>query len=160
MSGALLSVRDLSVTLGSGSRAVGLVKDVSFDLARGQILSIVGESGSGKSMTSKALMGLLPPKVTATGQAVFRGANLLDKGVLPPRGTGIGLIFQEPMTALNSTLVSYTLMATPAGTRLTVSETGFATLPKALREAYLRENNNGWDVELAELKQYCAGLTT
>ncbi|SMX22523.1 ABC transporter ATP-binding protein [Boseongicola aestuarii] len=104
MSSVLLSVRDLSVTHGSGTRAVPLVHSVNFDLARGQILSIVGESGSGKSMTSKALMGLLPPNVTATGEAQFRGANLLDKNIAPPRGTGIGLIFQEPMTALTPVL--------------------------------------------------------
>ena len=104
MSGALLSARGLAVTHGAGTRAVPLVHSVSFDLARGQILSIVGESGSGKSMTAKALMGLLPPNVTATGEAFFRGANLLDRGTSPPRGTGIGLIFQEPMTALTPVL--------------------------------------------------------
>ena len=104
MSGALLSVRNLCVTHGSGTSAVPLVKHLSFDLARGQILSIVGESGSGKSMTSKALMGLLPPKISATGEAMFRGTNLLASGAIPPRGTGIGLIFQEPMTALTPVL--------------------------------------------------------
>lgn len=104
MSAPLLSVRDLSVTHGYGTRAVPLVHSVSFDLARGQILAIVGESGSGKSMTSKALMGLLPPSISATGEAYFQGANLLARGTAPPRGTGIGLIFQEPMTALTPVL--------------------------------------------------------
>lgn len=104
MSTALLSVRDLSVTHGSGARAIPLVRSINFDLTRGQILSIVGGSGSGKSMTSKALMGLLPPNVTATGEARFRGANLLDTQVATPRGTGLGMIFQEPMTALTPVL--------------------------------------------------------
>ena len=97
---ALLSVKDLSVTLGD----TALVEGISFDLARGEVLSIVGESGSGKSMTAKALMGLLPPKASATGTAIFDGTNLLAQGSKTPRGTGIGLIFQEPMTALTPVL--------------------------------------------------------
>ncbi|MEM9342965.1 MAG: ABC transporter ATP-binding protein [Pseudomonadota bacterium] len=97
---ALLSVKDLSVSLGTKT----LVEGISFDLAPGQVLSIVGESGSGKSMTAKALMGLLPPKATARGVAMFDGQDLLAPGAEPPRGTGIGLIFQEPMTALTPVL--------------------------------------------------------
>ena len=65
-----------------------------------------------------------------------------------------GIPESEPMTAHNSTLVTYYLEEIPAGTRLTVSETGFATLPPALRAAALRENNQGWDVELTELQAY------
>ncbi len=104
MSKTLLSVRKLSITLGLDARATSLVRDVSFDVSSGQILSIVGESGSGKSMTAKAIMGLLPPKANANGTAMFRGQNLLAKNATPPRGTGIGLIFQEPMTALTPVL--------------------------------------------------------
>jgi len=97
---ALLSVKDLSVALG----AKNIVQGISFDVAPGEVLSIVGESGSGKSMTVKALMGLLPPKAKAEGTAMFDGRNLLAAGAEPPRGTGIGLIFQEPMTALTPVL--------------------------------------------------------
>ena len=97
---ALLSVKDLSVSIG----AKPLVEEISFDLGPGEVLSIVGESGSGKSMMAKALMGLLPPKASAGGQAMFDGADLLAPGVCKPRGTGIGLIFQEPMTALTPVL--------------------------------------------------------
>lgn len=97
---ALLSVKDLSVTLGGQT----LVDGISFDLSPGEVLSIVGESGSGKSMTAKALMGLLPPKAGATGTAMYDGANLLAPGSRTLRGTGIGLIFQEPMTALTPVL--------------------------------------------------------
>lgn len=96
----LLSVKDLSVSIGTRT----LVERISFDLGSGEVLSIVGESGSGKSMTAKALMGLLPPKASATGHAMFDGADLLAAGVVPPRGSGIGLIFQEPMTALTPLL--------------------------------------------------------
>ena len=104
MSATLLSVRGLSIALGSDARATSLLQDVSFDVSAGQILSIVGESGSGKSMTAKAIMGLLPPKANSSGTAMFRGQNLLAKNTTPPRGTGIGLIFQEPMTALTPVL--------------------------------------------------------
>ncbi len=104
MSAALLSVRNLSVRLGADGRGPALVDGIDFELDHGRILSIVGESGSGKSMTAKALMGLLPPKTVVSGEAWFRGANLLAKGATPPRGTGISLIFQEPMTALTPVL--------------------------------------------------------
>lgn len=97
---ALLSVNDLSVSIASKP----LVQAISFDLRAGEVLSIVGESGSGKSMTAKALMGLLPPNASAEGQAIFDGVNLLSRAKNPPRGTGIGLIFQEPMTALTPVL--------------------------------------------------------
>lgn len=97
---ALLSVNDLSVSLEGRT----LVDSIAFDLQQGEVLCIVGESGSGKSMTAKALMGLLPPKAAAQGEAMFDGANLLAAEATPPRGTGIGLIFQEPMTALTPVL--------------------------------------------------------
>ncbi|MEM9229713.1 MAG: ABC transporter ATP-binding protein [Pseudomonadota bacterium] len=97
---ALISVRDLAVSIGTRP----LVEGISFDLGPGEVLCLVGESGSGKSMTAKALMGLLPPKAAATGQAMFEGADLLAPAARTPRGTGIGLIFQEPMTALTPVL--------------------------------------------------------
>jgi ABC-type glutathione transport system ATPase component len=83
MSTPLLSVRGLSIALGADARPASLVQDVSFDVSSGQILSIVGESGSGKSMTAKAIMGLLPPKASASGTAMFRGQNLLAKNASP-----------------------------------------------------------------------------
>ena len=88
MSTTLLSVRGLSIALGSETRATSLVQDVSFDVISGQILSIVGESGSGKSMMAKAIMGLLPPKVTASGTATFRGENLLAENASRKRCLG------------------------------------------------------------------------
>ena len=65
-----------------------------------------------------------------------------------------GIPESEPMSDQNSTLVTYYLEPLPVGTRLTVSETGFATLPEDRRIAALRENNHGWDVELAEFLAY------
>jgi oligopeptide/dipeptide ABC transporter ATP-binding protein len=84
------------------------VRDLSFNIAPGEVLGLVGESGSGKSITSLAIMGLLPPGATVTGEINFQNgqgaSRLLD---LPPdslralRGSRIAMIFQEPMTALN-----------------------------------------------------------
>ncbi len=85
------------------------VRDLSFAIAPGEVLGLVGESGSGKSITSLAVMGLLPPTANVTGEINFQNGHgnasrLLD---LPPdslrelRGSRIAMIFQEPMTALN-----------------------------------------------------------
>ncbi|MCC6204202.1 MAG: ABC transporter ATP-binding protein [Hyphomicrobiales bacterium] len=81
-----------------------LVEDISFSLPQGSTLGIVGESGSGKSLTTLAIMGLLPRGLKASGRIDLGGTDLLR---LPPaamrkvRGAKIGMIFQEPMTALN-----------------------------------------------------------
>ena len=72
------------------------------------------------------------------------------------RWRATGIPETEPMTPQNSTVVNYYLEPIAAGTRLTVIETGFATLPPALRAAALRENNNGWDAELFDLQTYLA----
>ena len=101
---SLLKVNDLTVTLGVGANQQRLVEQVGFTLEAGQILSIVGESGSGKSLTAKAIAGLLPPAVKASGEVIFRRQNLLSEEVSSPLGTGIGLVFQEPMTALTPVL--------------------------------------------------------
>ncbi|ODP35659.1 ABC transporter ATP-binding protein [Pandoraea sp. ISTKB] len=102
----LLDVEHLTLDLPPNADRLHALHDVSFSLARGEILCMVGESGSGKSMTASALLGLLPPGVQVSGGRVaWEGAgNLLT---LPEaerrrwRGSRIGMIFQEPMTALN-----------------------------------------------------------
>ncbi|MBU2359431.1 MAG: ABC transporter ATP-binding protein [Alphaproteobacteria bacterium] len=102
----LLSVRDLTVSVRTDGGLLPLVKDVSFDLKRGETLAIAGESGSGKSITSLAIMGLLPPpavRVTA-GQIALgdRVLTTLPEGQMRAlRGDRIAMIFQEPMTSLN-----------------------------------------------------------
>ena len=81
-----------------------LVQDLSFDLHAGQTLAIVGESGSGKSISSLALLGLLPDSLQVTGQASLNGTSLLQRNETQwrqIRGKKIAMIFQEPMTALN-----------------------------------------------------------
>lgn len=103
---AILSIKDLSISLPPRADRPYAVEDVSFDVFAGEILCIVGESGSGKSMSSNAVMGLLPkPHVAvAKGQILFEGEDLTtisDGKMQSIRGEKIGMIFQEPMTALN-----------------------------------------------------------
>lgn len=102
----LLRVRDLRVTLPSamGVAAVPVVDGVSFVVHRGETLAIVGESGAGKSITAAAVMQLLPDGARVTGSIDFNGRELtqLDERALQSvRGREIGLVFQDPSTALN-----------------------------------------------------------
>lgn len=81
-----------------------LVRDVSFDVGKGEIVCVVGESGSGKTLTALSVMGLLPPGVCAQGQIVFEGHDvsaLSARQWQNLRGVKMGMIFQEPMTSLN-----------------------------------------------------------
>ena len=106
MQQTLLAVRNLSVTFKTGEGAVHAVRDVSFDVGPGEILGIVGESGSGKSVTSLAIMQLIPnpPGIIERGEILFEKSNLLKlpkKGMRAIRGNQIAMIFQEPMISLN-----------------------------------------------------------
>src|SRR5690606_24949736 len=93
------------VDLPAGADRPYALTDVSFDLHEGRILCVVGESGSGKSMTAGAIMGLLPPDVrVSAGRMLFQGEDLStfdEEAMRKVRGARIGMIFQEPMTALN-----------------------------------------------------------
>jgi oligopeptide/dipeptide ABC transporter ATP-binding protein len=111
----LLEVRNLMVGFPaarageSPAPTLPAVRDVSFSIAPGEVLGLVGESGSGKSVTSLAVMGLLPPEAKVAGGISFRNGagtarNLLDlpaDEIRRVRGAQIAMIFQEPMTALN-----------------------------------------------------------
>ena len=101
---ALLEVRNLSVSFPSAQGRVAAVRDVSLEIAAGEVLGLVGESGSGKSVTSLAIVRLLPTIAWAEGQILFDGRDLLtigDEEMRQLRGRNIAMIFQEPMTALN-----------------------------------------------------------
>ena len=106
----LLDVRDLHIRFG----AAEAVRGISLQLDEGEVLGIVGESGSGKSATALAILGLLGPSASVTGQILWQGANsapartsyinLLQQpasALRHIRGREIAMIFQEPMTALN-----------------------------------------------------------
>jgi peptide/nickel transport system ATP-binding protein len=102
---AVLSVEGLSIDAGRGANARRVVDNLSFKLLAGQTLCIAGESGSGKSLSSLAIMGLLPKAVTvASGAIIFDNQDLVtlpERDLQPLRGKRIGMIFQEPMTSLN-----------------------------------------------------------
>ncbi len=99
----LLEVRDLSVTFPQPGGSVTAVRGVSYHVDKGEFLGIVGESGSGKSVSSLAVMGLLPSSAKVSGDILFEGTSLLgrsDKELSRLRGDGISIIFQDPLSAL------------------------------------------------------------
>jgi peptide/nickel transport system ATP-binding protein len=99
----LLAVTNLSVTFGSEAGAVTAVRSLSYEVRPGEVLGIVGESGSGKSVSSLAVMGLLPSHARVTGSAMFLGEELLgrsDGDLSHIRGRRIAMIFQDPLSAL------------------------------------------------------------
>ncbi|MEO6472425.1 MAG: dipeptide ABC transporter ATP-binding protein [Aeromicrobium sp.] len=101
---ASLSLTDLSVTFRTDAGTVHAVNGVSFDVAPGEVVAVVGESGSGKSVSSRAVLGLLPSTAHVEGSARLRERELLglsNNALQPIRGDQVSMIFQEPSTALN-----------------------------------------------------------
>ncbi len=100
----LLEVSDLHVRLQTQRGPAEAVRGVSFTLERGQTLGLIGESGCGKSITALSLLGLLPENAQVSGSIRLAGQELVgqsDDVLCRLRGDRIGMIFQEPMTALN-----------------------------------------------------------
>ncbi|MDC0763364.1 ABC transporter ATP-binding protein [Brevibacillus sp. AG] len=105
----LLTIDNLRVNFKTYGGEVQAVRGVSFYVDKGETVAIVGESGCGKSVTAQAIMGLIPnpPGKIVEGKVVFEGAqisHLPKKELLGIRGTQIGMVFQDPMTALNPTM--------------------------------------------------------
>ncbi|MFS0718165.1 ABC transporter ATP-binding protein [Arthrobacter sp. 1P04PC] len=101
--GAVLSVRDLNVRFNTENGVVHAVRGIDFDLMPGKTLGIVGESGSGKSVTSMAIMGLLPETADITGSVRLHGTELLglsDKAMCRHRGNEMAMVFQDPLSSL------------------------------------------------------------
>lgn len=99
----LLKINNLSICFGEKK----VLKNVNLEISPNQILGIVGESGSGKSLTSLAIMGLLPKEAVISGEIIFENRNLLTASPLEiqkVRGKSISMIFQEPMSSLNPSM--------------------------------------------------------
>ncbi|MEW2504133.1 ABC transporter ATP-binding protein [Amycolatopsis sp. NPDC047767] len=104
MSEPVLDIRDLRVSYGDGDPAVD---GLSLTVEPGEIVAVVGESGSGKSTAALAVLGLLPESASVTGAIELAGQNVLElqgEQLRKLRGQGAGMVFQEPMTALNPLL--------------------------------------------------------
>jgi peptide/nickel transport system ATP-binding protein len=100
----ILEVANLTVEFPTDDGVVRAVRGVSWTLGTGETLGIVGESGAGKSVTSLAVMGLLPAAARVSGSIRFAGRELLglsEEALSGIRGQGISMIFQDPMTSLN-----------------------------------------------------------
>ncbi|SHG78151.1 ABC transporter ATP-binding protein [Winogradskyella jejuensis] len=105
----ILKVENLSISFVSKSKKTEVIHNISFDIASNEILGVVGESGSGKSVSSLAIMGLLPKKISeiTNGSIEFEGKDLLhtsEKEFQNIRGNEIAMIFQEPMSSLNPSM--------------------------------------------------------
>ncbi len=97
---SLLAVEDLRLSIGD----VPILNGVSLSVEPGQILGLIGESGSGKSMTALSVMGLLPPSAQRSGRIALGDTDLVtasEREMNAIRGRDIGMVFQEPMTALD-----------------------------------------------------------
>lgn len=105
MSAPLLQVKNLCIDLATAKGPVRLVDDISFTLESGEMLGVVGESGSGKSLVCRALMRLLPPRLSiARGSVLINGTDIVglnDTELHQVRGREIGMIFQNPSSFLN-----------------------------------------------------------
>ena len=103
MSEPILSVRDLSVSFPSEYGTVHAVQDLSYEVHKGEALAIVGESGSGKSVSSLAVMGLLPRTASISGEIEMLGHRMFeldDRQLSRLRGNTISMVFQDPLSAL------------------------------------------------------------
>src|ERR1019366_1238607 len=103
---SIIQVRNLSVEFRTDEGIINAVKSISFDVPRGKTVGLVGESGSGKSVSSLAIMRLIPnpPGKVTSGEIVYEDRDLLkisEAQMRKVRGDRISMIFQEPMTSLN-----------------------------------------------------------
>jgi peptide/nickel transport system ATP-binding protein len=131
MKAPVVSVRGLSVRIASERGDFPVLEDVAFHIDAGETVAMVGESGSGKSLTSLSIMRLLPPAGRIVGgEIVFRGrggeavdlARASERTSRAVRGVGIGMIFQEPMSALNPAFTIGSQIAEAVGLRLKTSK--------------------------------------
>ncbi|MGW3956951.1 ATP-binding cassette domain-containing protein [Streptomyces sp. NPDC004752] len=128
----LLDVRGLTVRTGDGRT---LVDDLSFSVASGERLGLIGESGSGKSLTTLAVLGLLPGGMSATGSVELAGTQIVgasERRLATVRGRDAAVVFQEPLTALDPLMRVGRQVAEPLGRRTGLKGTD---LREGVREA-------------------------
>ncbi|RWZ63389.1 ABC transporter ATP-binding protein [Lacticaseibacillus paracasei] len=113
----ILEVKDLQIDFATYVGPVHAIRNVNFDLNKGETLAIVGESGSGKSVTVRTVMGLLAPNAKIThGEVLFNGEDILkksEKQLNAMRGNDVAMIFQDPMTSLDPTMTIGKQVAEP-----------------------------------------------
>ena len=128
----VLSVKNLSIAYTTQRGLVRVLQGVSLGIEKGRILGVVGESGSGKSTLGLSVIGLLPPNAKVLdGGVTFHGREILtsqESNFESVRGTGIAMIFQEPLNSLNP-----------------VYRVGFQ-IAEAIRVRDSREDGSEWDV--------------
>ena len=158
-----LSVKDLRISFRTANGMVHAVRDINFDLAKGETLAIVGESGSGKSVTSRAILGIQAGNaVTEAGQIIYDGQDLLkinEEAFHKIRGDKIAMIFQDPMSSLNP-IVKIGKQLTEAmrlkgKARQRESRRLFNTYLKALNHAMIAAIASGDSSKAQELSQLC-----
>ena len=158
-----LSVKDLRISFRTANGMVHAVRDINFDLAKGETLAIVGESGSGKSVTSRAILGIQAGNaVTEAGQIIYDGQDLLkinEEAFHKIRGDKIAMIFQDPMSSLNP-IVKIGKQLTEAmllkgKARQRESRRLFNTYLKALNHAMIAAIASGDSSKAQELSRLC-----
>ena len=158
-----LHVKDLRISFRTSNGKVQAVRDISFDLAKGETLAIVGESGSGKSVTSKAILGIQAANsITESGEIIYDGQDLLkisEDEFHKIRGDKIAMIFQDPMSSLNP-IVKIGKQLTEAmilkgKARQRESKNNFNTYLKNLNKAMVEAVAAGDSAKAAEINRNC-----
>ncbi len=158
-----LQVKDLRISFRTSNGKVQAVRNISFDLAKGETLAIVGESGSGKSVTSKAILGIQAANaITESGEILYDGQDLLkisEEEFHKLRGDKIAMIFQDPMSSLNpivrigKQLTEAMLLKGKARQR--ESRANFNAYLKNLNEAMVQAIAKGDKAKADELTKAC-----